>query len=186
MSSEKKTYRIQGTDGIRGPISNSINFPNLDPISVFLKKGFLTEEFFELYTYSFCVNLINENLAKIGDTLVIGWDTRDSVGIYNKSSISGITKAGLNVKIVGILPTPAICLYHIFSEARASIVITASHNPPDQNGIKIFFGNSGLKLFPKDDEFLTKTCLKTNIKLVKKIKSKGKESIENKKASNLL
>ena len=159
--------RIQGTDGIRGPVCLSDTCPSLDPMSAFLNEGVLTEEFFELYTYAYCKELLESNFASKFDTAVIGWDPRDSSGIFNNAAVSGVRKAGLTAVSVDILPTPAISLYQLYIRAACGFVITASHNPENQNGIKIFLGYSNLKLFPEDDKRLTKRCLNLNFEDVR-------------------
>ncbi|HJL86521.1 MAG TPA: hypothetical protein QF623_05315, partial [SAR324 cluster bacterium] len=63
MKSETFPDRLQGTDGIRGKVGLSSEFPGMDPFSVWIQKKILTEEFFELYTFSFCRNLIESGWA---------------------------------------------------------------------------------------------------------------------------
>ncbi|MCP4296428.1 MAG: hypothetical protein GY786_12560 [Proteobacteria bacterium] len=146
---------LQGTDGIRGLVRDDEESGELTPLLYYLKTGYLTPGFFELYTYAFASLLISEKNAKEGDTIVVGWDPRDIGGKFNKAACNGIRKAGLEVAIAGNLPTPAIPLYMLYSEAVGSVVLTASHNPADQNGIKLFLGYTGLKLLPEDDKLLT-------------------------------
>lgn len=154
------TNRIQGTDGIRGRVQRASEFPDLNPLEVLQKHDVLTEQFFELYTYTYCEILLDQGWAKVGDSVVIGWDSRDSSGVFNRAAVMGIRKAGLTACVVGILPTPVIALYMQMNGAKCSFVLTASHNPADQNGIKIFLGESGLKLFPEDDVQLTERLFK--------------------------
>ena len=154
-----KTDRIQGTDGIRGPVCFAEDCFSSDPISALLSEGVLTEEFFELYTFAYCQELLESGFACELDLAVIGWDPRDFSGRFNEAAVRGIRKAGLTAIVVDILPTPAISLYQLHVEAACAFVITASHNPADQNGIKIFLWHSNLKLFPDDDKRLTERCL---------------------------
>jgi phosphomannomutase len=151
--------RLQGTDGIRGPIKQDLP-PSENPASWYLQSGEITPEFFQLYTYSICLLLRKLGLAEINSRVIIGWDSRDSSGAFNNAAMLGILQAGLKPCRVGILPTPAVALHMLVSNASAAIVLTASHNPADQNGIKIFLGSTGLKLFPSDDESLTEIVLK--------------------------
>jgi len=151
--------RIQGTDGIRGRICEDEQRGELNPVEFFLKDGFLTPSFFECYTYSYVELLIESKSVTVGDTIIVGWDPRDSKGTFNQSAMNGIRKAGLNVFSVGILPTPAIPLYMVERNAGGSVMLTASHNPSDQNGIKLFHGLTGLKFLPDDDGRLTRQLI---------------------------
>ena len=151
--------RLQGTDGIRGPIQQNLP-PCEHPVKWYLQTGEITPEFFQLYTYSTCCLLRKFGLTELSNIIVVGWDSRDSSGTFNNAAILGILQAGLAPYSVGILPTPAVALHMLATQASAAIVMTASHNPADQNGVKIFLGSSGLKLFPADDESLTEFLLK--------------------------
>jgi phosphoglucosamine mutase len=151
--------RLQGTDGIRGPIQQHLP-PTEHPVKWYLQTGEITPEFFQLYTYSTCCLLRKFGLTELSNIIVVGWDSRDSSGTFNNAAILGILQAGLAPYSVGILPTPAVALHMLATQASAAIVLTASHNPADQNGVKIFLGSSGLKLFPADDESLTEFLLK--------------------------
>ncbi len=132
--------RLFGTDGIRG-IAN--HYP-------------MTPEF-ALQLGISATNRLSATEGKV--KIVVGKDTRVSSDMLEAALIAGITSAGGNVLKVGILPTPAIAYLTKSFSAQAGIVISASHNPFDNNGIK-FFGPNGLKL--KDEledeieEFLTK------------------------------
>lgn len=77
--------------------------------------------------------------------IIIGKDTRVSGDMLEAAMIAGIASMGLDVISVGILPTPAVAYLTREYEALAGIVISASHNPGEYNGIK-FFDHKGLKL----------------------------------------
>lgn len=77
--------------------------------------------------------------------MVIGKDTRISGDMLEAALVAGICSAGIDVLKVGVLPTPAIAYLTRELKAAAGVVISASHNPVDDNGIK-FFGASGYKL----------------------------------------
>jgi len=159
-SNESMTIeRIQGTDGIRGPVCRLEDSSSSNPLAALLNEGVMTEEFFELYTYAYCQELLEADFASALDLVVIGWDPRDLSGRFNEAAVRGIRKAGLTAVVVDILPTPAVSLYQLHVGAACAFVLTASHNPADQNGIKIFLGHSNLKLFPEDDKRLTSRCL---------------------------
>ncbi|MCH5158024.1 MAG: phosphoglucosamine mutase [Clostridiales bacterium] len=76
---------------------------------------------------------------------VVGRDTRVSGPEIEESLISGLKRGGAEVLQVGVLPTPGIARLAMMNNALCGIVISASHNPPEYNGIKIFDG-SGVKL----------------------------------------
>ncbi len=78
-------------------------------------------------------------------TLVIGRDTRASGEPLERALAGGIRAAGADVILAGVQPTPAIAFLTTDAKAGAGVVISASHNPPQDNGIK-FFGPLGFKL----------------------------------------
>lgn len=77
--------------------------------------------------------------------LLIGKDTRISSDMLESALVAGICSVGANVELLGVIPTPAIAYLTIKHKADAGIVISASHNSFEYNGIKIFAG-SGYKL----------------------------------------
>ncbi len=77
--------------------------------------------------------------------IVIGRDTRISCDMLEAALSAGITSMGVDVLSIGIVPTPAVSHAVISTKAAAGIVISASHNPYPDNGIK-FFGENGRKL----------------------------------------
>jgi phosphoglucosamine mutase len=78
-------------------------------------------------------------------TLVIGRDTRASGEPLEKALADGVRAAGADVILAGVQPTPAVAFLTTDLQAGAGVVISASHNPPQDNGIK-FFGPFGYKL----------------------------------------
>ncbi len=77
--------------------------------------------------------------------ILIGKDTRISSDMLEAALIAGICSSGADVESLGVIPTPAVAYLTIKHKADAGIVISASHNPYEHNGIKIFAGN-GYKL----------------------------------------
>ena len=120
-----------GTDGIRGQVGLS----NINP-EFFLKLGWA----------------VGRVLAN-GDrkSVIIGKDTRVSGYMLESALEAGLSAAGVDVKLVGPMPTPAIAYLTQTLRASAGIVISASHNPFEDNGIK-FFSAEGTKL-PDSIEF---------------------------------
>jgi phosphoglucosamine mutase len=123
--------KLFGTDGIRG-------IANVHPMTTDLamKVGLSTAYIFKR----------NHRRPKI----IIGKDTRLSGYMIENAITSGICSMGVDVLLVGPLPTPGIAFITCSMRADAGIVISASHNPYEYNGIKIF-GNDGYKL-PDDTE----------------------------------
>ena len=146
--------RLQGTDGIRREIrlSKSSECKKQAPQKILLEKGWITEEFMELYAYCFVKNLIKKK-SKLSKTrnIVIGWDPRDSSGFFTKSVVRGVLKAGAKALVLGVVPTPLVPLFMLHESADGGIMVTASHNPIDQNGIKLFLPFHGVKPLPADE-----------------------------------
>lgn len=150
--------KLFGTDGIRG-IANKDLTPEL-AFKVGRAGGYVLSK------------------GKSGIVLV-GKDTRKSGDMLEAALIAGITSIGLNVVSLGVIPTPAVAYLTRKYNALAGVVISASHNPGEYNGIK-FFNEEGLKLPDEvEDE------IEEGIKNVEKIDIRsigadvGKWSIEN-------
>jgi phosphoglucosamine mutase len=82
--------------------------------------------------------------------VIIGRDTRESGPLLEAALVAGLLAEGAEVLTAGIIPTPAVAFLTEDLEATAGVVISASHNPFEDNGIK-FFGPGGVKL-PDDTE----------------------------------
>jgi phosphoglucosamine mutase len=78
-------------------------------------------------------------------TFVVGRDTRASGRWLEDALVEGVRTAGGDVVLSGVEPTPAIAFLTVDLRASAGVVISASHNPPEDNGIK-FFSREGMKL----------------------------------------
>ncbi|WP_282166396.1 phosphoglucosamine mutase [Shewanella japonica] len=117
-----------GTDGIRGKVGAGFMTPELA-----LKLGWAA----------------GRVLSRSGTKkIIIGKDTRISGYLFESALEAGLSAAGLNVLLVGPMPTPAIAYLTRTFRAEAGIVISASHNPYYDNGIK-FFSADGSKLDDK-------------------------------------
>ena len=114
-----------GTDGIRGIAGESLTANLSFKVGKALGK-LLTEK-------------------KDHPKVVIGRDTRISCDMIEHALTAGLTSTGVNVMTVGIIPTPAIAYLTKTIETDSGIMISASHNPYQDNGIKIF-GPDGFKL----------------------------------------
>ena len=120
--------KIFGTDGIRG-------VPNKEPLTM--------ENILELGRA--IAYIFKNGAARHKGKIVIGRDTRSSGYMLESALGAGITSMGLDVLYVGALPTPAIAFLAKDMRADAGIIISASHNPYTDNGIKIF-DKDGFKL----------------------------------------
>jgi len=106
--------------------------------------------------------------------IVIGKDTRISGYMLESSLESGITSMGGNPYLLGVLPTPGIAYIAQSMRAHAGIVISASHNPYQDNGIKIFSGN-GFKLSDAQEEAIEDLMLSNALHtLVPPVKDMGR------------
>lgn len=88
--------------------------------------------------------------AQEGAVVVVGRDTRASGASLKQALAAGLASAGLRPISLGIVPTPAVSLAVRRQDAALGVVITASHNPATDNGIK-FFGPGGVKLTDADE-----------------------------------
>jgi phosphoglucosamine mutase len=85
---------------------------------------------------------VGTHFAKVGEQIVIGWDTRESSEIIVADMIRGLSDAGAHTVKAGVIPTPGLSyVTREKSEFMAGIMITASHNPYQYNGVKVFDAN---------------------------------------------
>ncbi len=85
--------------------------------------------------------------------IAIGWDTRISGEMLAHAVAAGICSVGVDVELLGVLPTPGVARDTVARGAAAGVVISASHNPYFDNGIKVF-GPNGIKPNAQDEEAL--------------------------------
>ena len=111
-----------GTDGIRGRFGD-----------------FLTEELAERVAFA------AGQLIPAHSKVIIGRDTRSSGLLLERAIASGFIKCGHKVTQVGIIPTPGLAYLALEPGVELAVMITASHNPASDNGIKIF-GHDGMKI----------------------------------------
>jgi phosphoglucosamine mutase len=86
-----------------------------------------------------------KRLAEPGAAIVVGQDTRRSGDMFVAAIVAGATSLGVDVHVVGVVPTPALAYLTRSGEYRAGIMVSASHNPADDNGLKVLDAD-GLKL----------------------------------------
>lgn len=126
--------KLFGTDGIRGeanrfPMDSAVAFAVGQAVTYLLRK------------------------TNHRTRVIIGKDTRISGYMLESSLEAGITSMGGDTYLVGVLPTPGIAFATVSMRADAGIVISASHNPFQDNGIKIF-GGGGYKLSDEQESVL--------------------------------
>ncbi|QIR16216.1 phosphoglucosamine mutase [Shewanella aestuarii] len=125
------TRKYFGTDGVRGKVGI---FPITPDFA--MKLGWAA----------------GKVLASVGTKeVLIGKDTRSSGYMFESAIEAGLSAAGINVALIGPMPTPAVAYLASTFRADAGVVISASHNPFYDNGIK-FFSNSGTKLNDEQEQ----------------------------------
>jgi phosphoglucosamine mutase len=133
--------KLFGTDGIRGTANE---YPVTAEMALKMGRA--------------AAHILKENEGR--KFMVIGRDTRLSGTMLESALTSGILSQGINVALTGIIPTPAIAFMTRTLRAQAGIVISASHNPFDDNGIK-FFSSQGFKL-PDEVEGKIETLIQSS------------------------
>ncbi len=113
-----------GTDGIRGRVGELLSAP------LALQVGFWT-------------GIVLRNHATEVGPVILGQDSRNSSDMLAMALSAGLTAAGLEVWYLGLCPTPGVAYLTSISEAIGGVMISASHNPPEDNGIKIFSADGG-------------------------------------------
>lgn len=122
--------KLFGTDGVRGLVNSELDS------TLAMKVG------------ASVAHILKKKLKKDKLTFLIGGDTRISYDMLKSGVISGFLSEGSNIIDTGIIPTPAISYLITKYKLDGGFVISASHNPVEYNGIKVF-NNLGYKL---DDE----------------------------------
>ena len=162
------TKKYFGTDGIRG----LVNKGNING-EMFFKFGLAAGTFF-----------INQKKSK--QTAIIAKDTRLSGYTLEPALVSGLTSAGMHVFTLGPLPTNGLAMLTKAMKANMGIMITASHNPYYDNGLKLF-GPDGLKLSDKiekkienliDQKIITQLSKPKNLGRVKRLENGTDEYIK--------
>lgn len=117
-----------GTDGIRGEANKELT------VDLALRLG---------YALGYYLKKKYPEDKKI--TVILGSDTRISGYMLRSALFAGLTALGIDIEFIGVLPTPGVAYLTRKKKAHAGIMISASHNPAKDNGIKIFAAN-GYKL----------------------------------------
>jgi len=135
--------RLFGTDGIRG-------IANREPMTA---------------QTAFQIGRAGAYLFKkeTNPKILIGKDTRISGEMLESALVAGICSIGVDVLKVGVIPTPAVAYLTRFYQANCGIVISASHNPFEDNGIKFFQGDGG-KFSDSEEEEIERIYLENQTK----------------------
>lgn len=120
------TTPLFGTDGIRGKVGDLLSAP------LAMQVGFWAGQ-------------VLRNDAQTPGTVILGQDSRHSSDMLASALSAGLTAAGLEVWNLGLCPTACVAYLSHMTDALGGVMISASHNPPEDNGIK-FFGSDGTKL----------------------------------------
>ena len=144
----KKKRHYFGTDGIRGRVGD----------------GSITPEFVLKLGWAVGSVFAKEHDSKV----LIGKDTRISGYMFESALQAGLSAAGVDIYLLGPLPTPAVAYLTRTFHAQAGIVISASHNPYHDNGIK-FFSSAGNKL-SDDIELAVEAMIDKQIAIVEPTK----------------
>lgn len=115
-----------GTDGIRGRVGELLSAP------LVLQVGFWA-------------GIVLRTHANQVGPVILGQDSRNSSDMLAMALSAGLTAAGLEVWYLGLCPTPCVSYLASITDAIGGVMISASHNPPEDNGIKVF-GADGAKL----------------------------------------
>lgn len=113
--------RLFGTDGIRGKANR---YPMIPEMAVALGRAVADL-------------LAGKPRAKV----VIGADTRQSADMLSVAAAAGVCSSGADALMAGVIPTPAVARLAVECAAGAGIVVSASHNPFEDNGLKVFSGD---------------------------------------------
>ncbi|MBR6085453.1 MAG: hypothetical protein IKP61_07580 [Spirochaetales bacterium] len=140
-----KGINFFGTDGIRGKVSSEEASP-LSSLELFLDETLITPTLIDLAVRAF-VRMVGGSASSVFAT---GSDGRDSVtdnALVNAMN-NAFASCGAAVDYLGVVPTPIVPLHQIEHGCLGAAMLTASHNPSNQNGIKFFI--EGRKLLPED------------------------------------
>ena len=135
--------RLFGTDGVRG-VANRDLTPEL------------------AFEVGRATAAVLSHKIDIMQPVVVGRDTRVSGTMLEAAIVAGVTSTGRNVITLGVIPTPGVARITTAIEAAAGVMISASHNPIEDNGIKIF-GPDGFKLTAAEEDEIQRSIGSTSL-----------------------
>ena len=145
-------FTFMGTDGMRGKVSVE-KFSYLEALQKYIGENLITIPLLELSIAAF-VRMLKESGRKM--KVCIGNDSRDKA--TNWALVNAVKEAflknGVQVVDLGVAPTPYVPQYMLENGIQGGAVLTASHNPSNQNGIKFFFEGKKLLSDGEDGDFI--------------------------------
>jgi phosphoglucosamine mutase len=147
-----KAMKLFGTDGIRGAVNQTPMTPEIIQKVAMAAAQHLIE------------NTKITGSAQHRPTVVIGKDTRLSGYMLESALVSGFVSMGVDVMLLGPLPTPAVAMLTRTLRAHLGVMISASHNPFKDNGIK-FFDAQGFKLTNQNEKYIEELTFKNKFSL---------------------
>jgi len=142
--------KLFGTDGIRGRANSHPVTPEI-AFRLGRAMGFLIRQ---------------PETAKEPPRFIIGRDTRRSGPMLESALVAGLSSVGADAQLAGVIPTPAVACLVRALKADGGIVLSASHNPAEDNGLKVF-GSDGYKLDDQQEERLEQLILSGEIDSVR-------------------
>ena len=152
--------KFQGTDGVRG-LAVDGDHPQalgVDARAAFVEHGVLTPRFIEHYVFEAGCRLLERASERLISpvAVVLAWDPRDeSGGIPPPRAWALFCARGAHVLSLGVMPTPVAAAYLAGVGGAGAVMLTASHNPADQNGVKILLSPDSMKPLPEEDEAIS-------------------------------
>ncbi len=138
-------FSFMGTDGMRGKVFTD-EVSGIESFGLLTKKNILSGKIVSIAVKAFVKLLEKNGIATQGDTFCTGNDGRDAATQWKITSCMNVSflECGMNVADIGTTPTPYVPLYMLENSIRGGAMLTASHNPSNQNGIKFFLDGKKL------------------------------------------
>lgn len=138
-------FSFMGTDGMRGKVYTE-HVSGLEALRLFTRESILSRDIVKLSVKAFILMLENNGLVEDGDQFCTANDGRDLATGWclNHGMLQGFIESGMNVVDLGVSPTPYVPLFMLEHGIKGGAMLTASHNPSNQNGIKFFINGKKL------------------------------------------
>ncbi len=150
---------LQGTDGVRGLVVDESHprAAGADARAAFAESGVITPAFIAHYVFEAGVWLLERASERLisPTAVVLAWDPRDESGELSSACADALARAGAHVLVTGVLPTPMAAVYLAGVGGAGAAALTASHNPAEQNGVKILLSPDSAKPLPEEDAALS-------------------------------
>ena len=142
---ELSRFSFMGTDGMRGKVYTE-EVSGIESFGLLTKKNILSCKIVSIAVKAFVKLLEKNGIAAPGDTFCTGNDGRDAATSWKLTSCmnKSFAECKMYVDDIGVTPTPYVPLYMLENDLRGGAMLTASHNPSNQNGIKFFLDGKKL------------------------------------------